>query len=234
MDWHRLFGLILTDFFTDSPFVVELEKDLALKRQLLDVVILRCGSGTFSRRLPDGLDNLGAHNLITFKSHWDVLDDWALKELTGHYANYRKQCTPWGQALLPETDYRLLLYAADSSATSRTKWRWNRCDKASIAASAAPMRFASSWQVRCPRNRTTHSCTSSVHQLKRLSTVAATGRTLGSIDSRRDCQISGEDATKTFTEQGQGSSQELTAPPFTREAAAAQRGNRFARPRGSR
>ena len=34
MDWHRLFGLILTDFFTDSPFVVELEKDLALKRQL--------------------------------------------------------------------------------------------------------------------------------------------------------------------------------------------------------
>src|SRR5947209_13572012 len=41
MDWHRLFGLILTDFFADSPFVVELEKDLALKKQLLDVVVLR-------------------------------------------------------------------------------------------------------------------------------------------------------------------------------------------------
>jgi hypothetical protein len=28
MDWHRLFGLLLTDFFTGSPFVVEMEKDL--------------------------------------------------------------------------------------------------------------------------------------------------------------------------------------------------------------
>jgi hypothetical protein len=29
MDWHRLFGLTLMDFFTGSPFIVELEKDLA-------------------------------------------------------------------------------------------------------------------------------------------------------------------------------------------------------------
>ena len=41
MDWHRHFGLLLTDFFTGSPFVVELEKDLSIKKQLLDVVILR-------------------------------------------------------------------------------------------------------------------------------------------------------------------------------------------------
>ncbi len=26
MDWHRLFGLIMTDYFSDSPFIVELEK----------------------------------------------------------------------------------------------------------------------------------------------------------------------------------------------------------------
>jgi hypothetical protein len=25
-DWHRLFGLLLTDFFTGSPFVVEVER----------------------------------------------------------------------------------------------------------------------------------------------------------------------------------------------------------------
>jgi hypothetical protein len=31
MDWHRLFGLILTDFFADSPFVVEPEKDALLQ-----------------------------------------------------------------------------------------------------------------------------------------------------------------------------------------------------------
>ena len=41
MNWHRLFGLLLTDFFTGSPFVVELEMDLSLKQQFLDVVILR-------------------------------------------------------------------------------------------------------------------------------------------------------------------------------------------------
>jgi hypothetical protein len=68
MDWHRLFGLLLTDFFTGSPFVVELEKDLSLQKQLLDVVILRRGKGRLARRLPDGLDDLAAHNLITFSA----------------------------------------------------------------------------------------------------------------------------------------------------------------------
>jgi hypothetical protein len=81
MDWHRLFGLLLTDFFTGSPFVVELEKDLSLKQQLLDVVILRKGQGAFAEPLPDGLDDLAAHNLITFKSHQEALDDWALNDL---------------------------------------------------------------------------------------------------------------------------------------------------------
>ena len=37
MNWHRVFGLILTDFFAGTPFIVELEKDLSAKKQLLDV-----------------------------------------------------------------------------------------------------------------------------------------------------------------------------------------------------
>src|SRR4030088_2965761 len=100
MDWHRHFGLWLSDFFADSPFVVELEKDLSLKQQFLDVVIIRKRKGRFAGQLPDGLDDLAGHNLITFKSHHDALDDWALKELTGHYVNYRKQCTPRKRPLL--------------------------------------------------------------------------------------------------------------------------------------
>src|SRR5262249_44733174 len=107
MNWHRLFGLLLTDFFTGSPFIVELEKDLSLKKQLLDVVILRRGRGTFTEQLPEDLEDLAAHNLITFKSHREALDDWALKELTGHYVNYRKQVSPAEAALLPETDFHL-------------------------------------------------------------------------------------------------------------------------------
>jgi hypothetical protein len=35
-DWHRLFGLLLTDFFTGSPFTVEIERDLSVQQQLLD------------------------------------------------------------------------------------------------------------------------------------------------------------------------------------------------------
>ena len=40
-DWHRLFGLLLTDFFTGSPFRVDVERDLSVQQQLLDVTIVR-------------------------------------------------------------------------------------------------------------------------------------------------------------------------------------------------
>src|SRR5260370_39680105 len=111
MNSHRLFGLILTDYFANSSFTVELEKDLALKKQLLDVVILRRHPGRFPARLPDGLENLAAHNLITFKSHQEPLDDWALKELTGHYVNYRKQVSPRGR-LLAEDQFPMVAVCA--------------------------------------------------------------------------------------------------------------------------
>ncbi len=89
--WHRLFGVALTHIFAGSPYKVELEKDLSLKQQFLDVVIIKKSEGTFQGRLPDGLENLAEHNLLTFKSLHEPFDDWTLKELTGHYVNYRKQ-----------------------------------------------------------------------------------------------------------------------------------------------
>ena len=51
-DWHRLFGLLLTDFFTGSPFVVEVERDLSVQQQLLDVAIVRRGRGRFAGACP--------------------------------------------------------------------------------------------------------------------------------------------------------------------------------------
>jgi hypothetical protein len=108
MNWHRLFGLFLMDLFTGSPYVVELEKDLSLKQQFLDVVILRKeGPGQLTEELPDGLDNLADHNLLTYKSLREPFDDWTVKELIGHYVNYRKQATPANQPLLPEHCFRL-------------------------------------------------------------------------------------------------------------------------------
>jgi hypothetical protein len=112
MNWHRLFGLILTDFFSGSPYVVELEKDLGMQKQLLDVLLLRRGPGRFARRLSDGLDQLAPYNLMTFKSHQEPLTDWTLKELTGHFVNLRKQLSPPRQPFLPEADFAL--YAVTS------------------------------------------------------------------------------------------------------------------------
>ncbi len=105
--WHRLFGLSLVDFFRGMPVRVELEKDLSLKQQLLDVVLIHKRASPLPCRLPDGFEDLAAHNLISFKSYQEALDGWALNELVGHYVNYRKQVSPSMQELLPETDFRL-------------------------------------------------------------------------------------------------------------------------------
>jgi hypothetical protein len=111
-DWHRLFGLLLTDFFTGSPFVVEVERDLSQQQQLLDVVIVRRRRGKFAGALPDGLGDLAEHNLITFKSFHEALDDWALRELLGSYVAYRKLVSPSPSDLLPEDRFRLYAVCA--------------------------------------------------------------------------------------------------------------------------
>src|SRR5947209_19589542 len=105
--WHRLFGLSLVDFFRGMPITVELEKDLSLKQQLLDVVLIRKGTAPLACRLPDGFEDMAAHNLVTFKSYQEALDRWALNELIGHYVNCRKQASPSMKDLLREADFRL-------------------------------------------------------------------------------------------------------------------------------
>jgi hypothetical protein len=107
INWHRLFGLFLIDFFTDSAFEVELEKDLSLKQQYLDVVIVKKQHAEKLIKLPDGLDNLTQHNLLSYKSLHEPFDAWALNELIGHYVNYRKQISPSFDELLPETQFQL-------------------------------------------------------------------------------------------------------------------------------
>jgi hypothetical protein len=111
-DWHRLFGLLLTDFFTSSPFRVDVERDLSVQQQLLDVVIVRRGRGRFAGRLPDGLGGLRPHNLVTFKSRHEALDGWALKELVGADVAYRKLVSPTPSALLPQDQFGLYALAA--------------------------------------------------------------------------------------------------------------------------
>ncbi|OQX02734.1 MAG: hypothetical protein BWK80_57250 [Desulfobacteraceae bacterium IS3] len=107
MEWHRLFGLTLTDYFTGSSYSVELEKDLSLKQQFLDVVIIEKKNGALPPELPDGFENLAAHNLVTYKSLRESLDEWTMDELVGHYVNYRKQISPSLKELLSAEKFRL-------------------------------------------------------------------------------------------------------------------------------
>ena len=93
INWHRLFGLALADYFTGTRYAVEMEKDVARKRQVLDVVIVR-GTGEALADPCDGLEDLKPHNLLTYKSGQESLDAWAIEELIGHYVNYRKAFAP--------------------------------------------------------------------------------------------------------------------------------------------
>jgi len=112
LNWHRLFGLSWEDFFYGLPVKVEVEKDLSLKQQYLDVVIIRLERDPLTIELPDGFDVLASHNLISFKSFQETLDGWAFSELVGHYVNYRKQVSPNMRDLLPEADFRLFIVCA--------------------------------------------------------------------------------------------------------------------------
>ena len=51
-DWHRLFG-----------HQVEVEKDLTVKKQLIDVTVVRREAAGSFDRYPDGLENMAEHNL---------------------------------------------------------------------------------------------------------------------------------------------------------------------------
>src|SRR3954454_10297933 len=112
--WHRLFALSWLDFFRGLPVTVEPEKDLSVKKQLLDVLVIRKETATLDCRLPDGFEGLATYNLITFKSHQEKLSDWTLKELIGHYVNLRKQVSPSmnEDELLPGEQFQL--YAVSS------------------------------------------------------------------------------------------------------------------------
>jgi len=106
IELHRLLGLTLVDLFTNSPYRVDLEKDLSRLQQFLDVVIIRMQTGGQIPELPDGLENLARHNLLSYKSRHETLDSWVLDELFGHYVNYRKQESPSPDKLLPVEDFR--------------------------------------------------------------------------------------------------------------------------------
>ena len=91
-----------------SKFVKKMNTKInSLKKKFLDVVIIEKIEGKSVAQLPDGLERLSTHNLLTYKSLREPLDQWALEELIGHYVNYRKQISPSLDNLLPTTEFQL-------------------------------------------------------------------------------------------------------------------------------
>lgn len=134
IDWHRLFGVTMLDYFTGSSYRVEVEKNLTLKKttqflqvtlhgddeysverkemptvpQFLDVAIIKEAKGrTPMKGLPDGLDNLSKHNLMTYHSPIQTEEGVSLEELIWHYVSYRKKESAEFEQLLPERGFRL-------------------------------------------------------------------------------------------------------------------------------
>lgn len=107
LKWHDFLTLILTDFFSGSPYDVESEVDLLSQKQFLDNVVIHKREGPFLRPLPDGMTELADYNLISFKSHQDTFEEWTLEELLAHYVAYRKLKSPSHQHLLPKEQFKL-------------------------------------------------------------------------------------------------------------------------------
>ena len=87
------------------------EKDLSIKPQRLDVVIVEKYDGQPIQELPEGLEDLSEHNLLSYKSLTEPMDTLAILELFGHYINYRKLLDIHKWQELPVEAFRLYAVA---------------------------------------------------------------------------------------------------------------------------
>ena len=106
IEWHHIFGMALTDLFTDSKYRVEVEKELKMN-QFLDILVVEEQTGNAISELPDGFEDLSKYNLITYKSLRQPLDSWSLDELICYYVLYRKLVSPSLDNLMPTDQFRL-------------------------------------------------------------------------------------------------------------------------------
>ena len=99
-DWHRLVGKGLSDLLAGLPFLVVQEMDLSARRSRLDFALIRVVQGARPGELapkdwrwpdlPDGLTDLSAHNLITYRSPGTPAKLATLWELVGYMVDYLK------------------------------------------------------------------------------------------------------------------------------------------------
>jgi len=89
--WHALLGQALADALNGLPYNVSTEEERTLRSQRLDLLIIEQRpalqdvqrAGSLEER-PRGLEDLVAHNLLSFKASGAAYDVWALDKLNIH------------------------------------------------------------------------------------------------------------------------------------------------------
>jgi hypothetical protein len=105
--WHRILGLTLSDYFYGTDFKVEMEKDLSLKRQLLDILVIEQSPNAVIENPAAGLHDMARFNLASYKSFQESMNDWALNELIASYVGYRKLVRRPNKTMFPESCFKL-------------------------------------------------------------------------------------------------------------------------------
>jgi hypothetical protein len=106
VEWHKILGHALRDYFTDTCYSVEIDRELKIK-QFVDILVIEEHEGKNIDSFLKGFENLSKYNVITYKSLRKPLDSWALDELTGYYVLFRKMISPDQKKLLPEEEFKL-------------------------------------------------------------------------------------------------------------------------------
>jgi len=106
IEWHHLLGMTLLDYFTNTKYNVEMEKELEMT-QFLDILLIEENWGKTVDELPDGLEDLRKYNLLSYKSKHEPLDSWVIDELTGYYVLFRKIMSE-DEKLIPVEDFKLI------------------------------------------------------------------------------------------------------------------------------
>jgi hypothetical protein len=92
--WHRFLKIGLRHLFSGTCFEVYDEFDLSDQVQRVDFAVIRVANHNLPppapEKMPDGLQTLRSHNLISYKSINEPFDRFALNELIGHAVAYSK------------------------------------------------------------------------------------------------------------------------------------------------
>ena len=108
IEWHYMLSMTLTDFFSDTNYKVEAEKELKIS-QFLDFLVVEgdMGKPIPEEEMPDGLEDIAEYNLFSYKSMHQALDSWTIDELISYYVLFRKIASPSLDNLLSFEKFRL-------------------------------------------------------------------------------------------------------------------------------